>query len=119
MYTDIPIRELTDIIKNIIDNNTARKTKTNDIIGHKHKPKLLTVNNQYYKQNDGLGSGAPTSRFLAEIFIQHLKHTSINNILKKHHTIDCFTYVDDLLIIYNKDSTNFENTLADFNSIRP
>jgi hypothetical protein len=119
MYTNISIRELTDIIKNILGNNTTRKTKANDVNRHTYKPKVLIANNQYFKQNDGLASGVPTSAFLAEIFIQHFEHASIINILKKHNTIDYFRYVDDLLIIYNKDTTNFENTLADLNSIRP
>jgi hypothetical protein len=38
---------------------------------------------------------------------------------KKKHIIDYFRYDNDLLIIYNKDTTNIENTLADFNYIHP
>jgi hypothetical protein len=60
---------------------------------------------------------APTPAILVEIFIQHLEHTSIINILKKRNIIDYFRYIEDLLIIYNKDSTNIENTLADFNQL--
>jgi hypothetical protein len=38
--------------------------------------------------------------------------------LYKHYITDYYRYVDDLLIIlvYNKDTTNTENTLAAFNS---
>jgi nucleoside-specific outer membrane channel protein Tsx len=62
---------------------------------------------------------AATSAILAEIFIQYLEHTNIINILKKHQITDYYRYVDDLLTIYNEDTTNIENTLADFNSIHP
>jgi hypothetical protein len=63
--------------------------------------------------------GAPTSPLLAEIFIKHLEQTKIINILKTYHIIDYCRYVDDILIVYNKDITNIENTLIDFNSIHP
>jgi hypothetical protein len=63
--------------------------------------------------------GAPTSAILAEIFIQHLEHNDIIKILQKYHIIDYYRYVDDILIIYNEDHTNTEDTLNEFNSIHP
>jgi hypothetical protein len=63
--------------------------------------------------------GAPTSAPLAEIFIQHLEHTIIYKILKKHQIIDYSRYVDDILIIYNEHHTNIDNTLDEFNRIHP
>jgi hypothetical protein len=81
----------------------------------------LQFNNQCYKQVGRLAMITWTSAILAEIFNQHLKHTSIINILKKHDFTDYeyFTYIDGLFIIYNKDTTNIKNTLAHFNSIHP
>jgi hypothetical protein len=61
--------------------------------------------------------GAPTSATLAETFIQHLEHTIIYEILKKHQIIDYYRYVDDILIIYNEHHTNIDNTLNEFNRI--
>jgi hypothetical protein len=63
--------------------------------------------------------GAPTSAILAETFIQHLEHTIIHKILKKHQIIDYYRYVDDILIIYNEHHTNIDNTLDEFNRIHP
>jgi hypothetical protein len=60
--------------------------------------------------------GAPTSAILAEIFIQCLEH---NAIIQKHHILDYYRYVDDILIIYNENYTNIQNTLNDFNSVHP
>jgi phosphomevalonate kinase len=52
--------------------------------------------------------------------LNYLNHTGIIIItLRKNHIIDYFRYFDSLLIIYNKDTTNIENTLADLNSIHP
>jgi hypothetical protein len=62
---------------------------------------------------------SPISAILAEIFIQHLEHNHIANILQRHHIIDYYIYVDDILIIYNEDYTSIEDTLAEFNSNHP
>jgi hypothetical protein len=63
--------------------------------------------------------GAPTSAIPAGTFIQHLKHTIIVDILKKFEIIDYCRYVNDILIIYNRCTTNINNTLDKFNKIRP
>jgi hypothetical protein len=58
---------------------------------------------------------APTSALLAEVFIQHLEHTEIMNILQKSQIIDYHRYVDDILIIYNSHITNIDDILNKFN----
>jgi hypothetical protein len=63
--------------------------------------------------------GAPTSATLAEIFIQHLEHTVIYEILNKHQIIGYHWYADDILIIYNQHYMNIENTSDEFNRIHP
>jgi hypothetical protein len=72
-----------------------------------------------YKQNDGLAMGASTSAILAEIFMQYLEYNHIINILQKHHITDYHRYGDDILIIYNEDCTNIDNTLQEFNLVHP
>jgi hypothetical protein len=63
--------------------------------------------------------GAPTSSTLSEIFIQHIEHTQILNVLAKHDIITYSRYVDDILIIY-KDTTSIEHrTLSEFNALHP
>jgi hypothetical protein len=54
----------------------------------------LHFNKEYQKQNDILAIGVP----LAEIFAQHCEHNHIIDVLKKHHIIDYFIYVSDILI---------------------
>jgi hypothetical protein len=61
----------------------------------------------------------PTSAILAETFIQHLEHIKIIKILNKHQIVDYYRYTDNILITYNTNTTNVENTLNEFNSIHP
>jgi hypothetical protein len=59
--------------------------------------------------------GAPTSALLAEMFIQYLEHNYIISILNKHHIIDYYSYVDDILNIYNEGHTDTDDTITEFN----
>jgi hypothetical protein len=63
--------------------------------------------------------GAPTSAIFAEIYLQYIEHTIIYKILQKHNIIGYHKYVDDILIIYNTETTNIQNTLDEFNQIHP
>lgn len=59
------------------------------------KQNCIQFQNQYYRQNDGLTMGHPTSGMLAEIVVQYLEHNTIFSILMKHHIIDYF-HVNDI-----------------------
>jgi hypothetical protein len=74
---------------NILNNHTSKKEKEEilNILNMILEQNYLQNNNQFYKQNEGLSMGAPTSSTLAEIFIQHLEHTIIYKILQKHQII--------------------------------
>jgi hypothetical protein len=63
--------------------------------------------------------GAPTSAILAEIYIQYLEHNIIASILQKYKIVNYFRYVDDILIIYNTQTTDIHDTLDEFNTINP
>jgi hypothetical protein len=56
-------------------------------------------NGKWYKQNDGLAMGAPTSAILAETIMQHLEH---NNNRGNFEEVSNHRYVDDILIVYNR-----------------
>jgi hypothetical protein len=51
--------------------------------------------------------------------MQYIEHNHIISILTKHNILDYHRYVDDILIIYNEDHTDIEDTLKEFNSIHP
>jgi phosphomannomutase len=80
---------------------------------------ISNYNGKWFKQNDGLAMGAPTSAILAEVFIQYLEHTTIIDILKKFQIIGYYRYVDDILISYNTHITSTNNALDEFNNIHP
>jgi hypothetical protein len=60
------------------------------------------IDNEYYKQTDGLAMGAPTSAIIAETYMQYMEHTQIYPILVKQQIVAYFRYVDDILIIYDE-----------------
>lgn len=70
-------------------------------------------------QNEDLAMGAPTSAIFAEVYMQHLEHTSVVDILSKHKIMNYYRYVYDILVVYNMQKTNIMNTLNVFNAIHP
>jgi hypothetical protein len=72
-------------------------------------------NQQYYKLTEGLAMDAPTSTTLAEEYIQYMEHKQLYPIFKKHQIIWYFWYVDNIIIIYNQNKTNIDETLTEFN----
>jgi hypothetical protein len=63
-------------VVNVLENNTGvKKTTQNEII---HILKMILEQNyfqfdqQYYSQTEGLAMGAPTSKILAEVYIQYI-----------------------------------------------
>lgn len=58
--------------------------------------------------------GAPTSALLAEIFLQFPEHNQIFHILCKHKIIGYFRCID-ILITYDNQVQQIQNTLNDFN----
>jgi hypothetical protein len=123
MYTNIPINELLNVAENIMNknHNISHETKTEirNLLNTTLEQNYIEHNGKWYKQNDGLAMGAPTSAILAEVFIQYLEHTTILDILKKFQIVHYYRYVDDNLIIYNIRITNTDNTLNEFNNIHP
>jgi hypothetical protein len=77
----------------------------------------MQFNGHFFKQHDGLAMGAPTSAVLTETFIQCLEHTQIYRIWNEHQIIDYYRYVNDIIIIYNEQYTNIDNTLLECNSV--
>jgi hypothetical protein len=51
--------------------------------------------------------------------MQYTEHNHIINILQRHRIIDYYRYVDNILIIYNEDYINIDDTLKEFNFIHP
>jgi hypothetical protein len=122
MYTNIPTEVLPSILLNIM---VAQSVHTGYI---SHILSLVqTVLSQHYfqheeelfQQTDGLAMGAPTSSILSEVFLQNLEHNSICKILVDNKVMAYFRYVDDILIVYDKQQTDITHLLSLFNNLHP
>jgi hypothetical protein len=87
MYTNISVKEATNIIHNILDNNhqisIQDKHTLITLLNTTPGQNYVQLDNAYYKQTGGLAMGAPTSAIVADIFIQHLEPTKIVEILNR------------------------------------
>jgi hypothetical protein len=119
MYTNIPTKETTIIIQSMLENQNMKENVIKNIMHTVLSQNYFQFNKQYYKQAGGLAMGAPSSALLAKIFLQHLEHNNIYNILIKHKILGYFRYADDILILYKKKLTNIDLTLLHFKKIRP
>ena len=72
-----------------------------------------------YLQIKGLAMGTPTSSILSEIYLQYLENTKILSILTKPGIEGYFRYVDDILIIYNKNHIDIGEIIVFFNDLTP
>jgi hypothetical protein len=63
--------------------------------------------------------GAPSSAILAEIYLQYIESINIYDINQKHNVIVYFRYVDNILLVYNEETTNINLTLQEFNNVHP
>jgi hypothetical protein len=70
MYTNIPKVEVINIIKTVTENNlsTLEQKELIDILRTILEQNYFEFNQQYYKQTQGLGMGAPTSAIFAETY---------------------------------------------------
>jgi hypothetical protein len=78
--------------------------------------KTIELNSNFYLQSQGLAMGALSSA-LSEIYLQHIKHNQILDLLIKHKIISYHRYVHDILIVYNTQYTNINSTIDEFNNI--
>ena len=120
MYTNIPTKDLLNIIQNICENNGLESAVKQEILS---LTRLIIMQNYFrfqnrtYIQKSGLAMGAPSSSILSEIYLQFMENTKIFEILKNFKIEGYYRYVDDILIIYNKNHTNKEEVYMQFNNM--
>ena len=88
LYTNIPIFDMLNIIKDYVNNDYqfTRKTaapqdKFLDLVYLVLKTTWYTFNSQLYQQTDSVPMGDPTSSIKAEIYIQAYECTAITRAL--------------------------------------
>jgi hypothetical protein len=122
MYPNIPTDELISIVQNMsthnqIDTNTIQNllSITSTILEQNY----FTFNNTCYSQTSGLAMGAPSSAILSEIYLQYLEHTTIIDILTQSNILSYHRYVDDILVLYDDNTTNIHEVHDQINNISP
>jgi len=119
MYTNIPTHKLPPVIKDICNQTHAPRRFKNELITLVQtvlKQNYFQFQEQTYIQTKGLAMGAPSSSTLSEDYLQHLEHKTLYKILLTHNILGYFRYVDDILIVYDKQKTNINNLLNSFNN---
>jgi hypothetical protein len=122
MYSNIPNQDTINIIKDILQNeqypNLYIQTMVR-ILTTILDQDFLKFNNKIYQQKEGLPMGAPLSPILSEIYIQNIEQNIIINILQNYKILGYYRYVNDILLVFNQQITNINNTLKQFNEINP
>ena len=83
LYTNIPIIDTLNIIKDYVNNDDqfTRKTaipqdKFLDLVHLVLTTTWYIFNSQFYQQTDGITMGGPASSTIAEIYMQAYEHTA-------------------------------------------
>jgi len=120
LYSNILVPEtktiLTDILKHeLVTPQTQQEIlKWYDVITGQN---YFTHNKDIIFQYDSLVMGAPSSGLIAEIFVQHIEHTHLPHLARKHKTINYCQYVDDVFLVFESTHTNIHEILEDFNGL--
>jgi hypothetical protein len=104
MYTNIPKDDIINIISNIInkyqDISKNYQCQIIQTLKTTLEQNYFHIDNEYYKQTNGLAMGALTSVIIAETYMQHMEHTQMYPILIKQQIVGYFQYVDDISIFF-------------------
>jgi hypothetical protein len=68
-------------------------------------------------QEEGLAMGTAASYIFSELYLQYIEHKIIPDILLKYHIVVYFRYLDDILVVHNKDTTNLYDVFDLLNNI--
>ena len=120
MYTNIPIIDTLNIIKDYVNNDDqfTRKTampqnKFFDLVHLVLTATWYTCNSQFYLQTDGVAMGDPTSSTIAKIYMQAYERTAITTALHIPKVWERF--VDDVYSILR--CTHSENFFHHINNL--
>jgi hypothetical protein len=122
MYSSIPTSDLIEIIKSLSLEQGHNLELTNELVNITRtilRQNYFQFQISFYVQKTGLAIGAPTSSIFSEVFLQHIEHTAIYDILVQNKILGYFRYIDDILIAYNGSTTNIHDVFDFFNSLVP
>jgi hypothetical protein len=119
LYVNIPTKETINITRtqlmkhNSIDVTNQIINLLEVILGQNY----FTYDDKIYQPHLGVAMGSPLSGTVAEIFIQNLENSHINQLLESQSITFYSRYVDDILIIYDSLHTNAKTILQYANTV--
>ena len=63
--------------------------------------------------------GFPTSSVFSEIYLQYIENTAVCDIVTHNNITGYFRYVDDILIVYDRTTTDILKVFDSFNKLMP
>lgn len=123
LFTNVPIIEVTQIIKNKLNESTLSDCETVELLNLLNlclKQNFFTFNNTVYCQEDGLSMGSPLSPLLADIYMDFFENNHIlNNNSFSKHILYYHRYVDDILLLWSGNKVQLNEFLTIINSVHP
>ena len=119
MCSNLPTNELIKTVDIICDKQGISEELKHEIMKISQiiiKQNYFQFQNTLYTQEEGLVMGVPASSIFSDIYIKHIENTMFD-ILLKYHIVGYFRYVDDILIVYNRDTSNIYDVFSVFNYI--
>jgi hypothetical protein len=121
MYVNLPVEEIKKTIQFWLNkNNSNNKDKNEELM------QLLNIimNQNYFQYEEkifqpqkGIAMGSPISGSMAEAYLQYTETMHVKHWLENGEILVYKRYVDDILIIYNKDKTDEQTLLAHVNKV--
>jgi DNA integrity scanning protein DisA with diadenylate cyclase activity len=121
LYVNIPINVTLSITKALLleQNNEHTTKEIISLLDIIFQQNYFISQNNIYQPEKGISMGSPISVIVAEIFLQHLENSHLNQILETKNIIFYTRYVDDILIIYDTERTSSETIHNCMNKIHP
>ena len=109
LYTNVPIKETLNIIKDLLEEDRNLKEKTKipskellEIVEFLLIKTWFLYNGEFYKQTDGVAMGGPTSSVVAELYMQHHDKEALSSFNSPPKAYERF--VDDTFSVIKRDS---------------
>ena len=116
MYSNVPTGDLLRIIDLICDQLKHELINLSKAILEQN---YIHFENNFYSQDSGLAMGFPMSSVFSEIDLQYMENTAIFDILVHNNITGYFRYVDDILVVYDKNITDVNEVFDSFNKLMP
>jgi len=119
LYVNIPIQKTLRTAKTLpLESNNEHTTKQMiTLLEVTLQQNYFSFCNNIYQPEKGVSTGSPISNTVAEIFLQGLENTRLEQILDAQNITFCARCVDDILLIYNTKHTAPEIMHSHINTV--